>query len=516
MPQPWRELDETAGVGAADALAAMAILAPTRWLEFTHPIVRGALLDQLPPARHALLHAEAARVLLDDGAPADAVAAHLLAAEPRGAAWTVEVLREAARGAVGRGGPDSAVALLQRALAEPPCSEQRPGVLLELGATEARAWAPGAIEHLQEARGLVSSPREHIEVAIELGRALLLAGRVGDAVEAFEHGRALVAGAHPELAVHLDLEFVGTARFANGTRDLAIERLEALREATGISGAARLQLLANLALEAIGSEPADRIVELSLAALADGELIRNESIDSPTIWFAIWPLVYCDRYDLVEQQLATVFAEAARRGSGRAFSVACCVQAMAAYRTGALEEVEASAERAADVPGGIVTQPFAVDAQVRALLERGRPDQAAAVLAATGFDRDVPDTPMFWPVLSTRGLVKTATGDAGAGVADCLLAARAGAGVALAQPDAAAVADRRLRGAAGARRSGTGAAAGRRSGRPRPAVLARPAASALRCAAPASSRAASRGSSCCGRRSRCWLRRPRRSSTPTR
>ena len=415
-------LDEDEAADAADRLATSGLLAQARVLDFVHPLVRGVLLEELAPARRARLHAEAARVLHAAGAPADAVAAQLLAAEPAGEPWRVQALRNAARGALARGAADAAVALLARALEEPPEDAELPQLLLELGTTEARVFAPGAIEHLERAATLVEEPRARVEAAVELGRALLLGGRVDQALSAFARGRAAVAADHPELAFELDLDFVGSARFAPSMRALALERLHVLSESEPPSEVARLRLLANLAMDALGRETADRVSELATAALAGGQLVALESIDAPTFWYPLWALVYADRFDVAERELERVFTAAAGRGSARTFSIACCVRAMLDHRTGALAEVPASAERAAEVPGGLLAQPFALDAHVRSLLERGLVDDAAAALAGAGVAEHVPDAPPFWSVLSARGCVAIARGAVRAGVEDCLAA----------------------------------------------------------------------------------------------
>ena len=80
------------------------------------------LLERLGPSERARGHHKAARVLAD-GASIDRIAAHLLVSSAAGDAWTVEQLRRAAERASARGAPETAAALLQRALAEPPVGE---------------------------------------------------------------------------------------------------------------------------------------------------------------------------------------------------------------------------------------------------------------------------------------------------------------------------------------------------------------------------------------------------------
>ena len=115
---------------ATGALARAEILRPETPLGFVHPLVRDAVYQELPLGERELQHERAARVLLDAGAPAEQVAAHLLAAPRRGEEWVAELLREAGRAAVARGAPESGVAYLRRALEEPAPAAWRPELLL--------------------------------------------------------------------------------------------------------------------------------------------------------------------------------------------------------------------------------------------------------------------------------------------------------------------------------------------------------------------------------------------------
>ena len=144
-------LDPGTAASAADDLAAAGILEEGRPLRFVHPIVRAAVEAGLPPAGRADLHAVAARRLADEGASVHRVAAHLLAAEPAGDDWVVNSLSSAARMAIASGAPDSAVAYLRRALAEPPSGRLRPDVLLELGFAESYAGDRQAAARLEAA-----------------------------------------------------------------------------------------------------------------------------------------------------------------------------------------------------------------------------------------------------------------------------------------------------------------------------------------------------------------------------
>ena len=92
-------LDQHAVAAATASLARADILRPEPPLGFVHPLVGDAIYHDVPPGERELRHAEAARLLLNAAAPAEEVAAHLLASPRRNQVWVVDVLRAAARSA---------------------------------------------------------------------------------------------------------------------------------------------------------------------------------------------------------------------------------------------------------------------------------------------------------------------------------------------------------------------------------------------------------------------------------
>ena len=114
----------------AAGLVDLAVLDAGEPLRFVHPVVRTAIYEDLSAAEQADLHARAAGLLADQRADPGAIAVHLLATAPSGDRDVVTMLREAARSALVGGAPDTAAALLRRALDEPPAAADRPSVLV--------------------------------------------------------------------------------------------------------------------------------------------------------------------------------------------------------------------------------------------------------------------------------------------------------------------------------------------------------------------------------------------------
>ena len=119
-------LDPAAAELTADRLVAAQILAPTRPLDFFHPLIGEAVYaDQALGARR-LAHRRAAAIL-DRAGAANRVAAHLLATGPAGDPWVVQRLSAAADTAWERGAAEVAASYLRRALAEPATAGRTPG-----------------------------------------------------------------------------------------------------------------------------------------------------------------------------------------------------------------------------------------------------------------------------------------------------------------------------------------------------------------------------------------------------
>jgi DNA-binding CsgD family transcriptional regulator len=176
-------LSDAEAAQATGALAQAEILRAEPPLAFVHPLIRGAVYGDIPPGERELAHAAAARLLADAGASADTIAAHVLAMPRRGDPWVVDLLAGAARGALGRGAAESAVAYFRRALEEPPPPERRPDVLYTLGVAELMTSGPAAAEHLRAAYDEIPDPPARAQLATILAEAYTFTGRFRDSAQ---------------------------------------------------------------------------------------------------------------------------------------------------------------------------------------------------------------------------------------------------------------------------------------------------------------------------------------------
>ena len=147
------------------------------------------------------------------GVDAGTVATQLVHAPPRGEAWVVDVLEQAARAAQRAGAPASAVSYLTRALAEPPAAERRAKVLLSLAGSR-----PAEAERGAPARGAGadrrSAPPRHGDAAPD--DALLMSGRAEEAVALARRAAAALPPEADVLLAALEAVEVTAALFGAG------------------------------------------------------------------------------------------------------------------------------------------------------------------------------------------------------------------------------------------------------------------------------------------------------------
>ena len=251
-------LDSQSAELAADTLAAAHILAPGEPLTFVHPLIGAAIHADIPALARSRAHRRAAGLLDDDDAPAETVAAHLLACRPDGDPRTVEVLTAAAARASGRGEHLAARRFLQRALAEPPTRGARGGVTVELALAEAAIGTAGAVARVRAALTLVDDPRRRARVLGALARLLFARSEFPAAAQAADLAMAEIDPADPlagQLLAHRLV--IGAVGLDAGT--LAGPRFEEMM-AAGEPPAepALLALLASATLTAGGGRPGAR------------------------------------------------------------------------------------------------------------------------------------------------------------------------------------------------------------------------------------------------------------------
>ena len=376
-------LDTEDAEKAADALAMASILDPGEPLRFTHPLIASSVHADISPFARARAHRRAADLLAGDGAPVEAIVAHLLLTNPDGDQQTVAILREAAASALARGDPAAAAHLLARALAEPPAMAERGRVLLELANAEIELGDVSAAGRIDEALPLVKAPADRVRVLTALGRLRFNRGEHEAAADAMAKALALLNPGDPALPPLL-VSYLTFTTFRASLHPLAEERLRPL-----IDAARNGQppddpgLLAHLVLRlALAAEPAGQIRALAERATAADPLVEPASLGILT-GLVVQALCCADELDDAERICAAALAAARRRGSLLNFTMASYHRAIARYHRGELASALADLDQAlvSSREGWTAGDAWTGSLRVHIHVERG--DLAAARHALT-------------------------------------------------------------------------------------------------------------------------------------
>ena len=383
-----------AAAAAADALVAADLFKPGEDLGFTHGLVRDAVAGDM--GRHAMraAHAQAARVLRDLGAPAQAIATHLLLAPGEGDPAAAADLREAGRLSMARGAATTAVTLLRRALAEPPPPGERATVLLELGMAELVGGAPGAPERLGAAIEVLDDAGAQAAAAQAQTMALIGHGRLLEAVAMIERVRRAVAGHERELLTldTLGLILAMTSISLDADRQRAVTRLRAaLRSAPPDATETRGAAILLAAMDGVAGKDSSVVRATVQRAWGDGALVDALGPEHVLCMFAGVALVIARQLGATEQITTQVADRAAAKGSVMGAGHAWILRAAAREAMGRLADAEADVELTLQMsaPASLYnTQHIASAIGARICIEHGDIAGARTHLAAADAETD--------------------------------------------------------------------------------------------------------------------------------
>ncbi len=410
---PLRQVAELTGLRAedvadvADRLVEAGLFRAGRPLAFVHPLVEQAVTARMTAGERHTGHRAAARALAGEGAAPERVALHLLQAEALGDAEVVSALRAAARSALGKGAPESAVHYLRRALEEPPAPQERAPVLFELGSATVRVSYVDGVAQLEEALAVTSDPELGARIALELARCLRTTLDYRRAVAVVDRALAGLGGNHPELELELEAEVVGLARRDPRRRAAALDRTRALADPSRPATRGRAVLLANSAVDALQDGAELRAVEMAGEAL-DAALSHRQP-DPGVLLPATTVLLSTERLDRMLATCESMLDGARRRGSTADFASASVLRAQTHYLLGRLYDAEADARTADDLAAEHdvpYARRYTQAWLVQVLVERGRLDEADASLARSAVTADLAH------LLEARGRLRLARGRA--------------------------------------------------------------------------------------------------------
>jgi DNA-binding CsgD family transcriptional regulator len=406
------ELDVRRARELADELASLAVLERAEPLRFVHPIVRTAIYDDIPAGRRADLHARAAHLLADQQADPEQVALHLMATEPAGEPDVVAALRDAARQALASGAPDTAAALLRRALAEPPDAGTGPLVHFELGTAEHTLGLLTARDHLLEAGRAATDPviraRALITLAVDTQPE---PARQREQLPLYEQAARDVHELDRQLALQLHGVRLGALLF---NLDLPVrfeEEAETYRDLPGDTPEECLLLSFAARKLMAGGENMYTVAALAERAAAH-PAIQTHGIN---FWRlnTTFCLIEAECFDIAEQMQTRALREAERAGSALGIAGVSWQRALVRYARGDLRGAESDGRAALDsVPSNTLVRVVGrTPSLIQALTDAGRYDEADAVLATHGLDRALPPILSMGLILLARARLRAATGN---------------------------------------------------------------------------------------------------------
>ncbi|HWA53876.1 MAG TPA: AAA family ATPase [Solirubrobacterales bacterium] len=396
---------------ASELLIRARLLSDTQPVAFVHPLVREAVLSELPAPRLSADHGRAARLLERDGAVADTVAAHLLLAERRGDDWAVNALRSAADGALSRGAPETAVRYLRRALQEPPPKPDRAAVSRELGLALLRASDREGIEVLRTVRAATEDPVARAQLAQDIATSLGIRGGGEEAARLLEESLERIDRSS-ELGILVRATLL--LQVVWGLERIPTEALPGPGEDLGSGSFAERVLLGQAAaLNAVGMGEISVGLELAKLSAPSVEAIVADATAGLPHQGTFAALFLADRGDLVAELFQPSIEASRQRGVPLAVAGGHGIRAIAELLDGNLTEAGGDADIAMHIMGGVpLPGAIGVWAGGAIRIATGRGDFAAAErLLFDPWGRQPPPTGSPAAIfLCARGELRRATG----------------------------------------------------------------------------------------------------------
>ena len=398
-------LDKTAALDAASALVRADLLRHETPVEFMHPVVRTAVLEDMTAAERVGGHRRAAEVLLDTGALPEQAAAHLAQTLPDHDPFVVATLRQAAKRSLAQGAPEAAATYLRRALEEPPPPGERLDVLYELGVAELNSNASEASEHLREAVSGLSDAAERPDILLAYSHSLIAIDQPEDAIAILQRTSDRVRESDRDLHLRLESRLIVGTQFDPAFHRLRTQRLEAARAGELDTGIGAALVLAQWAHEeARRGVSRESAIDYAVRAQAMGALSRMDEL-----LFAmnsLYALALAGEPDEAARALTVAIAAAQRQGDILNLTLSCMVRGIVRCYQGDLLGAEEDVRMGDFVEWpGVQAERAAYLADV--LLERGETEEAKDLIERTPAVGAPGFTIHF---LQTRGHVRLETG----------------------------------------------------------------------------------------------------------
>jgi DNA-binding NarL/FixJ family response regulator len=407
-------LDVTAATDAADALAAAGILVDVNPVRFLHPLVRTAVYACIGPALQGAEHGRAARMLADEGASPERVAAQLLRCPPADDPWAFKQLATAAELVGASGAFEAQATYLRRALAEPPPPPERVATLLALAGAEANGVNPStAIPHLREALAADLSVLDSHAPTMILAGLLAHTTDAPGAVDVLEaHLERL--DEHPGLRAATEAALIDVALVSPSTSRRLMARRQELRRRVDAGEVREPELIGAVAIDMVlAGEPAGLTAqrgEIALERYTGGGSAASDWAGA----YAVMTMTLCGRYDLALRACDRGMELAIAHGAALDRAGALCFRSELHWHRGDLDKAELDARallRILESYEWPLGEAFARAVLGQTLLERGAVAEAEVVLRSGQFSvplATIPEVPIVAHVLVARTRVHLA------------------------------------------------------------------------------------------------------------
>ncbi|MGB7589135.1 MAG: AAA family ATPase [Solirubrobacterales bacterium] len=422
---------------ASEKLVAARLLSDSSPLAYIHPLIRAAVLSDISEPQRAMLHARAARLLSEDDAAVDTVAAHLLLAEPNDDEWVTEELRAAARAALDRAAPDAAVRYLRRALREPPPRAERPMTSRELGVALLRANDADGIEILRTVRSALDDPTERAEIAIELTLSFAVRRRSAEAAAMLEESLAEIPDRLSDLAAGVRGSLLLIILWGyERVPENALPKPDETFDVGSTEGRLIVQMAALLYAFGLGSSRGAR--EMTERTIPSRDTVEADTLVGMAPAGALVTMALTDRGDVLGDLFETVIETVTRRGSLLGISGSHGIRCYCHLCDGELHDAQADADTAIRISmqfGFSVALSSWLGGAVRTLVARGDFAGAEDLLDKVWRERELSSGLPGALLLCARGELRLLTGRQAEARHDFLAAAERLSFLPLANPE---------------------------------------------------------------------------------
>ena len=328
-------IDTATALGAAAVLVNADLLLHENPLEFTHPVVRTAVLEGMTAGARVAAHRQAAEALINAGASPEQAAGHLVQTLPDHDPFVITTLRRAADRSLSQGAPEAAVAYLRRALDEPPDRTERAEILCELGLAEMHTDAIAAAEHLHRAIAELDDPKLRTVAVVAYAHALNMFGRrVVESAELLQRTSERLGNDEPDMRDRIDALLMITCRYEAELYPIASTQWAKRREQPNQDGLGNGLLLVVASLEeALQCGSLERSLDFGRRAL-DSDVLHCP--DRMYLTSSLAAMAMAGKVDEALAGLAKVITTAQRSGDRLSVSAHQLWRALVHYESGEL------------------------------------------------------------------------------------------------------------------------------------------------------------------------------------